>query len=486
MNRRPSIIMATAAAVVVAVGAVFGWRAHDRRQLVEGAVPARPSLVKFPTELLDRVYSAETAARRKGSIDALKDLATLYDVNGFVAESERCYQGLMQLEPKNAKWPHRIATNRAGYGELDVAIQLWEYAVQFAPDYIPIRIRLGDAYLKTNRDADAAKAYEAVLQREPANPYALVGLARLDLKSGNAVRAKERLEHAAEQSNWAIGTDLLVSVYEQLGDNDRAIALRARTKSAGTYFDPPDPWIDGMLDDCYDIFRLTLGAGFAEHRGDPATARRILERAAVLAPKDGHVFLQLGLLCRGTNDLESARKYLEHSADVDPTLSDAWAQLVDLYAAMGDRTRSTRALSLGLSHCPLSPGLHLERGRRLAAAGQVDAAIADFRESFRLRPEEADPLIEIAELELRRNNTEEAIKDLHRALDSEPDHPVALMTLALYSIGVGDERGARNWLRRAQLQVRVPRDALAQLISQYGQRFGHAFVADPGFVAPNR
>lgn len=479
MKRRTWIIVA--AAVVCIAGAVsWEWRAHVRAQIVEAAVPARPSFTNFPTELLDRVYAAEARARRTGSISALKDLATLYDVNGFAPEAERCYEALARLEPDTALWAHRIATIRASYGDLDTAIALWRYAAQRAPDYLPVRIRLGDAYLKSNRDADAARAYAAVLRRDPGNPYALVGLARLDLKAGNATRARDRLEEAARHSKGAIGSDLLVSVYEQLGENAQAEALRGQTKSAGTYYDPPDPWIDGMLDDCYDIFRLMLGAGFAEHRGDTATARHLLERAARLAPRDGHVLLQLGMLCRRTNDIGAARNYLQKAAEVDPKLSDAWAQLVDLDSALGDAAGAARALAYGLINCPDSPGLHLERARRLAAAGQFDAAIDEFRESFRLRPEEADPLIEIARIDLRRNDTADAIAELHRALQTEPEHPVALMTLAMYAIGTGDEAGARDWLHRAQLQVRVPRAALAQLMNQYQQRFGHPFA----FSAP--
>ncbi len=479
--KRTSIVVVLV--IVAAAAAFFGWRGHRRSLLVAAAIPARPNFVRLALELVDRVNGAERNARN-GSVAGLRELESLYQVNGFMPEAERCASVLSQLEPNEAKWPHRLASIRAGYGELDAAIQLWERAVRLAPNYLPALIRLGDAYLKTNRDAEAARAYARVLEAEPSNPYALVGLARLDLKAGAAAKAKERLEKAAEQSNGAIGTDLLVTVYEQLGANDRALALRARAKSSGSYFDPVDPWIDEMLDDCYDIFRLTLAAGFAEHRGDAAGARRILERAASLAPQDGHVLLQLGLLCRSTQNVAAARQYLARAAEVQPSLSDAWAQLVDLALSAGDDATAARTLSLGLRHCPNSPGLHLQRARRLAAAGQIDAAVSEFGETFRLRPDEADPLIELAQIYLRQDRVREAVVELNKALEVEPEHPIALTTLALYAIGVGDERAARDWLRRAQLQVRVSRETLGQLAAQYAQRFGRVYAPESKLIAP--
>ena len=480
--RRRTLALVTVITLFLGFAAFFGWRWHERSALVAAAIPARPNFAKFPVAIVDRVNAAERKARG-GSVDALAELASLYQINGFMPEAERCLTALVRLQPKEPKWPHRIASIRAGYGELDTAIQLWERTVRLAPKYVPAQIRLGDSYLKLNRDADATRAYNRVLELDASNPYALVGLARLDLKAGQATRAKERLEKAAEQSNWAIGTDLLVSVYEQLGDNDRAIALRARAKSAGTYFDPPDPWMDEMLDDCYDVFRLTLAAGFADHSGDSAGSRRILERAAALAPQDGHVLLQLGMLCRSTHDNAAARQYLERAAEVQPNLSDAWAQLVDFYLVAGDDASAARALSAGLRNCPQSPGLHLQRARRLAAAGEIEAAEAEFRTTFQLRPDEADPLIELAQLYLKQNRTREAVAELHRALESEPEHPVALTTLALYSIAVGDERAARDWLRRAQLQVRVSRDMLSQLTARFAQRFGHPYTPDSNLLS---
>ncbi len=475
--RYRNLILLGVVLAALAGGGFWAWRARVEAKAVAAALPQRPDLRRYHVDLMARVAAAEEGVRQ-GRKAALAELQSLYQVNGYLAEADHCGQALMHLELSNPLWPHRLATIRAGYGELETAILLWERTVRQAPKFVPARIRLGDAYLKSNRDADAQRTYEAVLAQESANPYALVGLARLDVKAGNLTRARSRLEQAAEESRSAIGPDLLVTVYEQLGEEGRARALRARVKAAGTYYDPPDPWLDVMFDqDCFDIFQLCVAAGFAEHRGDKERARMLLERANGLEPKGGHVLLQLGMLCHRTRDMPSAQRYFEKATEVEPTMSDAWAQLINLYNEKGDRMASARALAAGLTHCPNSPGLHLERARRLAAGGQIDAAIAEYRLTYRLRPEEADPLIEIAQIYLKQERTAEAVAELNEALLSEPEHPTALMILAMHAVQAGDEAEAREWIRRCHLQLRVPRDALAEITSRYAQRFGRPYPA---------
>ena len=475
--RRKWLIIGILAAVSAGVLLVAGWwwRASARQALLSASVPVRPELSRFPAELTRRIDGAEERVRQgAGAAAALAEIATLYHANGCTPQAIQAYGALMSAEPSNPRWPHRLATLYAGEGELDTAIALWQRVLQIDARYTPARLRLGDCQLKANRPDEAAKIYTAVLSTEPSNPYALVSLARLDLQSGQAGRARERLELAVQASSFAIGGDLLATAYEQLGDRERAEGVRARSKSSGAYFDPPDPWVDEIFADCFDPFRLAVAGGMADHGGDGATARRLLDRAIELAPTDGQLLLQYAMMEIRGRDYAGARRHLERAAEVAPQLSDVWAQLVVLHGATGDQAAAERALATGLVHCPNSPGLRLEYGRQLVAAGRTDEAVAAFRESFRLRPEEAGPLIEMAKLLLRQERIEEGVAELRHALAVEPEYPTALTTLALYAIGTGDEAAARAWLRRVELQVRIPREDLAGMREQFLQRFGHA------------
>lgn len=463
--------------VGIAAAAALWWR-HETAQaraVVAASLPPHPDLSGLSAELPQRIGACEQRARSgPGRTAALAELSRLYHANGFLAEASRCYEGLLQVDSTNPLWPHRLANIVAGYGQLDEAMPLLRRAVALAPAYVPARLRLGDALLKMNQNAEAAKVYGAVLEREPGNPYALLGLARLDVDAGRWEEARTRLESVVAQTKYTVGYDLLPTVYEHLGQPDRAVAIRARMKASGAFADMLDPWMDELIDDCYSTYRLSVAAGTAQHRGDTKGAINLLQRAITLAPDSGPLQFQIGLIYLDQRDYTNARQHLERCTALTPNFPDGWAYLTNLYTTLGDAASSRRVLAEGLARCPRSPGLRLEYGRQLSAAGRFAEAIPEFEESIRLRPDEADAYVDLAKVYFQLDRVDEGVAVLHRALQVEPEHPTALTTLTLYSISIGDEAAARAWLRRVQLQVRTQPETVDALVQAFTQRFGRA------------
>jgi tetratricopeptide (TPR) repeat protein len=462
--------------VVLTVIAGFGLhqRNEARRLRIElASIPTRPTFPGFPPELETRVAESERNLRAgDGGVPALADLAQLYQANGFLPDASKCYRGLMALQPENPRWPYHLAGMSADAGLLDEALRLWRQVAASTPSYLPAQLRIGDALLKLNRPDEAATAYTAVLQVDPENPYALLGLARLDLAAGRWEAARPRLETAAAKTNGAIGGDLLVSVYEHLGDADKAAGLRSKAKSSGAYYEVPDPWTAEIYDYCYDDHQLTNLGGLTLQSGNTTLARHWLERAVAIAPRSMQANFQLGLLERQVGDPSKARGYLEACTRFAPDFTDGWAHLVDLLQSQGDPGSADRVLAEGLQRCPDSSGLHRLRAERLAAAGSLDQAITEYKEVTRLSPEVADSFVALAKLYFKSGRTEPGIESLHRALASEPEFPPAVATLALYSIEIGDEPAAREWMAHAREQVRLPRSQVDSLAARYRSHFG--------------
>jgi len=343
---------------------------------------------------------------------------------------------------------------------------------EIAPDYIPTLLKQADALLKMNRDEEAAVAYGAVLKREARNPWALVGLARIDMDAGRFEDARGRLEAAVEESNWGIGYDLLPTVYERLGMNERVAEIRGRAKAFGTFSDTPDPWMLELYDDCYDVYRLMLAGGDANFVGDLPRAVRIIERALSLAPDNATVHFQLAGLYLAANRRVDARRQFEQCLAANPEQPDAWFQLSRVLADLGDARGSDRTLDAGLSRCPGSPGLHMEHGRRLAAAGRSEEAISEYKETIRLRPQEAGGYVDLAGLYFKLGRLDEGVAQLMRSLEMEPENPVALSAAALYSVTTGDEATAAEWIRRVRLQPRISAKERTNIEAAFVQRFG--------------
>lgn len=463
--------------VLAAAGGGWWWQhAGVDQSRVAALVPPVPAGAPTNRALQEKISAVNARARsRLSARRGFAELSRLYHANGFLEEAIRCYAGLQELEPGEPRWPHLHATIVAGYGQAEEAAALWQRTLELAPDYVPARLRLGDLQLKSNHQAAAAATYAEVLKRSPDNPYALLGLARLDLEAGRWEPARQRLEAVVAKTNYQLGYDLIVTLYERLGQNDRATAIRASAKASGAYRDPDDPWLDELLADCYDPYRLSLTAGTIARNGKPAEAVALLERAIAIAPEDVSARFQLGTLLVEQGNLAGAREQLERCTTLSPDFSDGWVQLSALQAKQGEAAAAERTLAEGLQRCPQSPGLHLMAARNLRQAGRLGESIAEFRTSIRLRPNEPDAYIELGNLFVSQGREAEAVDLFRRALDVEPGNPAALGILTFHAITTGNENEARRWLARVRQQPRVPADQVGALLAAYREQFGREY-----------
>ena len=476
---RIRVIGIALACLVVAAAGFEWWRTGRPAQIVAAALPPVPDLSDAVPALRERIVAADAQARRRFTAqNGLKELARLYQANGFLNEAMRCYAGLEQLEPSNPRWYHYHATILGGYGEIDRAIELWQRVIALAPDYIPPRLRLGDCFLKSDRIAEATAAYEGVLKISPDNPYAWLNLGRIDMEAKRWDQARVKLEKVVRDTKFTLGYDLIVHLYEQMGLHALATGIRGASKASGAYLDPPDPWLDELMDVCYDPYRLGLVAGFAAHTGQVPTALRLLRRAMELAPKDVTLHFQMGGIAVSQRDLHGAEEEFQKCTLLDPDFSDGWAQLSDIQEQQGERADAERTLAEGLRQCPNSPGLHLMRARRLRAAGRSGEAIAEFKASIRFRPNEPEAYTDLGSLYINLGNTDAGIQEMQKALDADPGDPMALGIMAIHAISTNNEPEARRWLNRVVIQPRVPHEQTSRLIAAYQQTFGRDWVPD--------
>ena len=476
MKTKRIFLMLAGVAIIVLAG--FGWwwqKAGAELAVVEASLPALPDLSAAPPMMREKIIAADARARTRSAAEqGLAELAQLYHANGFLEEAMIAYEGLERLQPEEARWPHLHATILSGYGDADAALELWARVVQLAPEYVPARLRVGDTLLKANRPAEAAEAYSTVLDLDPVQAYALFGLARVDFEAERWEQARTRLEEVVRLTNYQLGYDLIVTLYERLGLQDRARAIRGSAAASGAYRDPADPWLDGLIEYCFDPFRLSLNAGVVARLGDRAAAQRLLERAVEIAPNDVAPRFQLGTLAVELGNTQLATEQLERCTTLAPEFADGWAHLSALQAQQGNMVLAERTLAAGLKHCPDSPGLHLMRARNLRRAGRMEEAINEYKISARLRPNEPEAFLEMGNTFIALNREAEGIAQFQAALKAEPGNPAALSILTFHAITQSDESEARRWMERIDNQPRVTRETRAALANAYHEKYGRA------------
>ena len=408
---------------------------------------------------------------QENMLTPLAGLSRLYHANGYFDQAIQCYGGLLHLEPGNAIWPHRLAAIYATFGQLDLALPLLERTVDLQPDYAPAWIRLGNVHLKLGKVEAARRSFQEALKIGSKNPHALFGLARVGSVKGDWATVVGFLETSRRESQVDLGIDLLVSAYENLGRERRAFSIRGEAKALSGHNELPDPWISELNDVCFDDYQLALAGGTAQYVGDVSTAIRRLRQAIKLAPENGRHCIQLGSIYMESDRLEDALEQFNRAIRIDPTLPDAWTHSITIYKQLGKTAQAEALLESGLLHCPNAYHLLMEKGRLLQSRGLTQLSTKYFMSAAEERFDSAQPLVEAATNFFSMGQVIQGMEILEQALLAEPDHPLALSTLAFAAIGTKQKSLALELLEKIETQPRVPADDLRQLRGKFQETF---------------
>lgn len=473
-SRRWRIWLTLAAAVVLLGAGGFASNIFSRTRAVASIIPDHPRELIAGGLLAAQIAEAERSARGWSSaMMGVAQLGRLYQVNGYLAEASQIWDGLARLEPTNPRWPYFLGGILAGYGRLEEAIPLWERTVKLAPSYTTAQVRLGEILLKARRSSEAAKLFATAVKQDPANPYARLGLARIDFDAERWSEARATLSRiTTEHPDFAPAWSLLVTVDEKLGETAEAALARDRSKNSGLRM-MPDPWVDALLADCYDPYRLNVAAAAAAVT-TPAEAMALLRRALEVDASNATSHRLLGEELKKSGDLVQARSHFERAAELEPDADVNWNTLVAFLRASGDNPASERALSRGLLHCPDSPGLLLERISRYTEQSNFRPALALLNRLKQLHPDEAEYPVKAAILHFQLEEVPEGMAEMQRALTLKPDHPIALLALARNAVQNGDQAAARELIARIRRHLQINPQDTRMVIEEFQARFNHA------------
>lgn len=463
------------AASLFAIGCVVAFNLFNQRPNKLASRLSRPPLERVENkDLRKRIETAYIRATHGfESIGSLQELSKLYHANGYLNEARGCYEFLIQNDNSNPKHPHRLARILSSYGLQDEAITLYRSVTQQDPNYLPAQIHLGNALLKSTQFEEAEITFREAIKNDSSNAYALLGLARLRIQQANWKDAKTILKVAVEASQHQIGVDLLATAYQELGEQEAADHLK-RKYGFGAYRDLADPWMDEILADCYDPYRIATAAGMAAFRGDPQSAIALLDRATEIAPRDAMLHFQLGGTLESTGDITQALKSYQRSIQLKPGFSDGWFSIYQIHKNTGNATLAQRTLEQGFQNCPDSPALLIEMADYMGREGRFSDAVDLLQKSINLRPHEAQAYLNLARLYLQSNQVALGVAAMEDALKVEPAHPMALTTLAINAIDTQDQLEADRLLKRIYDQPKIDAQTIGKITSRYQTQFGKA------------
>lgn len=208
--------------------------------------------------------------------------------------------------------------------------------------------------LKAGRTDEAEALAREALRAEPADPEALLTLAKVRLVAGRFAEAEELWARAGSGATSFDGRLVEAALEAQKGDRKGALALYARLVEE-------DP---GRAEAHFGAGHLLLSEGRL------AEAEERLARAVAIDPGNAAALFHYASALARLGRPSPAVEHLRRSMEINPTYLPAYFVLADLLDAAGLPERAVEALLTGLEVFPRHPDLTAAATNRLAALGE--------------------------------------------------------------------------------------------------------------------
>jgi tetratricopeptide (TPR) repeat protein len=371
--------------------------------------------------------------RQKFTVPQAFARATALHRQRKVAEAERIYQAILQLDARHVGSLHNLGSIRTQQGRAGEAVRLLARAVELEPDAPAGRNDFGMALAAARRFAEAAEQYERALAIRPDFIAARGNLANVLVSLGRADEAIEQLEQAIALRPQ------MAELYNNLGN---ALAAQNRHAEAvvryrGALAIRPD----------FAAAHNNIGISFAA-LGRAGQAIAHYEQAIALKPDYGDASRNLGKAMLARNRPQLALPHLARAVELKAD-AEAHNDLANAMTMLERHQEAVEHYRQALAKSPEFAPAHNNLGNALVKLGRDEEAMTHFRRALAIAPDYPEALSNLGNALLTQQHADEAIRCFERALEIRPDIAQAHSGLAgaLQALGRLDE--ARAAIERA-------------------------------------
>jgi tetratricopeptide (TPR) repeat protein len=296
----------------------------------------------------------------------------------------------------------------------------------------------------TGRLTEAALGYQRMLQENPCQPKALVGMTLVALASRQPAAAV-KMARAALELEPRMGTGWVV-----LG---QALKASGRNEEAERAYEQAI-CLDGM------DAQARTGLGELMLATDrPEEAIKQFELALRKRPSMAAAHMGLGHALAMTGRYEEALSRYEKAQAFCPRMAEIHFSAAYALAHLGKMKESETRYRQALALRPNFAAAWMNLGSLLREQGQEFYAEAALKRAVELRPDLVSGWVNLALLERQRKCPEQAEIYLRKAFALNPDQVETLVAWCQFRAAEGDRAGAWGWLRWAL--IRDPKNAEA-------------------------
>ncbi len=323
------------------------------------------------------------------------------------------------------------------------------------------------AFLGNRQPRDAFAALSAAFEIDPNRVDVRLGLARIQLAAGN-------LKEAADHANFIIGREPANGqAYQLLGG---ALAAQKDTEGARRAMEkaielaPKEP-----------VLRVEYGLLLAS-AGNLKDAEASLNKATEVAPDHIPGWLALAGFYRSQNRIQEAEQLLQTARDRNPDAVPIYLAAADLLLAQS-KTEALDALLTKLRDRQRKPETALALGDFFTSRGQPDRAVAEYRRGIEIAPNNIDLKIRLVEYHLAAGQIDEAEKWNSAILKEKPKDVRAGIARGRILLARNQREEAIAELRKQVSQERESSEAHYFLAEAY---LRNSIIHPEAFIVPGQ
>lgn len=441
---------------------------------MESGAPEVPqvNIAGLPRETQDQVAQAYAAARKQPQdANAVGMLGMLLDTYHRPEDAALCYQRAHLLAPGAFKWLYYWGSLLLRERKMGEALPLLTSALRLDSEYLPARLKMGEALLGAGKTEEAGKIYAVILRDYPGTAEAYYGLGRVKAEMGDQAAAAELYRHACELfPTYGAAHYGLAVAYRKLGRIQEA-EEQANLHERNNYIVPPlaDPLRDELRAlDVSAATHLERGVQLEQvGRIDDAIAET--EKSLELDPSLAKAHLNLLILYAKTGKAQQAEEHYKALVSLAPDqFPDAYYNYGVLLAEQGKFDEAEKAFRKTLALAPSNDAAHNNLGYLLEREGKLEEAAIEYKKAIEANPSSRQAHFKLGRILINQQHYAEAIEQLQQTLTPvDEETPSYVYALGAAYGRAGDRAQALHYLEQArELAVAHGQTALASEIEK--------------------
>ena len=369
-------------------------------------------------------------------------LADYYAGSGQLDKAKAEFSSLAAKYPKNVsvqKGYIRILLEVKDYGTAQTVVTELMKKNSKDPEVAGLN---GIVLLNAGKASDAVNALQNAVKDAPKDAFLQYWLGRAALAKGDPGLAETSFRQAATLSPARVDAEeALAQIASQRGDMNTLAEVADKTISAAPRF--PGGYIWRALVEM--------------NHGAQDKAEADLNAAMKVAPQNPQPYLQLGRLRFAQKRFPEGVSLLEQALQYDPNSYEALRLLVGYDLSQKQPDKALARLNAQIEKSPKNSGFYDLLAQLQIQSKNLDQAAASAQKAMQLNPADSQAVTLFAQLAVHRGQTASAVSVWQQWSNAHPNDANAFAILGMLEEASGDFGKAESYYKRAlQIQPQQP------------------------------